>query len=108
MNATYVQEGKNLDYTNETEDIITAGTVIVLGTIVGVAATNIEPGEIGTIATTGVWEVAKDSNAITAGAIVYYNDESDVATATTDEAKLGIAIAEAAAEDGTVLVRLNG
>lgn len=64
MKATYVQKGENINYKNPTEDKITLGTLIIIGAICAVAADDIEPGEIGTVATTGSWNVPKDNTAI--------------------------------------------
>lgn len=43
---------------------------------------DIEPGEIGTVATTGSWNIPKDNTAIEIGEKVYYDSENDVATKT--------------------------
>lgn len=117
MKAEYTQEGKNIYYKNPTEETIMAGTLVVLGTICCIAATNIEPGKLGTLATTGVWLMPKDTTEIRAGEKVYYDAENDIATATalveseTENAQnvvLGYAIAEAGADTLSVLIKLNG
>lgn len=121
MKAEYSHKGENLDYINPTEETITAGTVVVLGEICGVAATMIEPGELGTLATVGVWTMEKDASEITAGAKVYYDAENDVVTATAATEKevgetkeniqntfVGYATKDASTDASTVDVRLNG
>ena len=85
MKATYVQKGENINYKNPTEDKITLGTLIIIGAICAVAADDIEPGEIGTVATTGSWNVPKDKDNV-----------------------IGYAIESADAESSTVKVKLNG
>lgn len=109
MKATYIQPGDTLDYTNPTESTIEAGTVIVFGSKAAIAAADIPANETGAITLTGAWEIPKDNTAITAGATVYYNAESDKATATAEEnTAIGTAIAAFGAEATTVIVRLNG
>ena len=98
MKATYVQKGENINYKNPTEDKITLGTLIIIGAICAVAADDIEPGEIGTVATTGSWNIPKDNTAIEIGEKVYYDSENDI----------GYAIESADAESSTVKVKLNG
>ena len=58
-NATYVQRGEALDYTNSTEAVIPAGSVISLTTRIGVAGTNIDPGAVGSIHVVGVFSMDK-------------------------------------------------
>ena len=129
MKAMYEQKGDNWDYANPTNEIIEAGTLIVMGDVVGVAATRILPGKIGTVATTGVWAVPKDTSKFTVGEHVIYDEENDVATALTaaettvgeseqesaDVAEItekaaifiGVAIENASADSSTVLIKLN-
>lgn len=129
MKAVYVQKGDTLDYINSTDTVIEAGTAIKMGMIFGVAATDIAPGERGTIVTTGVWELPKDTSVITAGENVIYDEEKDLISAMTvsepiavvegeqessdpqevateDISFIGVAIADAAVTDSTVLVKL--
>lgn len=65
--ASYWQRGESLDYVNETGEMIEAGEVIAFGERVGVASTDIAPGEKGAIAVEGVFEVPKGDDAIGAG-----------------------------------------
>lgn len=114
MKAEYQQEGKILNYTNPTEDFIEAGTLIIYGDICGIAATDMASGQLGTIATTGVWKMPKDKAAITGGAKVYYDEENNVVTATASAAKetsnvfVGICVEEADTTAAFAYVRLNG
>ncbi len=53
--ATYIQIGDRIDYKNATGTTIKAGDVVALGTNrIAVADCQIEPGELGTLALTGV------------------------------------------------------
>lgn len=108
MKAEYYQLGETLNYTNPTDEFVSAGTFIVFGSICGVAATDLAPEQLGTLATKGVWQMQKDAAAITGGAKVYYDEENDVITATAGDIFVGIAIADADAAETTVYVRLNG
>jgi predicted RecA/RadA family phage recombinase len=109
MKAEYINRGDNIDYVNPTEETIDAGTIVTLGEICGVAACRIGAGDLGTLATRGVWAIPKDTSEITAGAKVYYDAESDTATATAGSSPaIGVAIADAGADAGVVAVRLNG
>jgi len=108
MKATYWQKGETLDYTNSTVSAIEANTVINLVTRVGIAGTTIAAGETGTVVVVGVFEMDKTAaEAITRGTLVYFNGTSITATA-TDNTHAGYAVADAAAADATVLVKLLG
>ena len=108
--AAYWQRGESLDYVNETTAIIEEGRI-------GVAGTMINPGEIGSLCMTGVYEIAKTGKAeIKMGAAVYFDgtgitDAAD--NGKTDGEKegyipAGYAARTAAAEDEVILVKLPG
>ncbi len=116
MTATHIQRGDNLDYINPTDETIAPGTVIVLGDRCGVAAAAIPPGKTGALAMTGVYELAKStSEEIKAGTEVYYDAATDTATtvgaavegddATSVNAIIGYAVADAAETSAAVLVK---
>ena len=72
-NATYVQRGEALDYTNSTEAVIPAGSVVSLTTRIGVAGTNIDPGAVGSIHVVGVFSMDKtDSEEVAMGDALYF------------------------------------
>ena len=112
--ATYLQRGEALDFTNATSDIIEAGSIIALGDHIGVAGTNINPGEVGSVHVVGCFEIAKTtaSDEIAQGASVYFDGTGITTTAPSGEGKIttviGYAAAASAATDATVLVKLNG
>lgn len=124
MKAEFRQKGDTLNYINPTDDFVEAGTLVIFGDICGITATDIAPGQLGTLATTGVWEMPKDAAKITGGAKVYYDEANDVVTATastTQKAEdeggtdttinnvfVGIAVKDADADATIVAVRLNG
>ena len=108
MKATYWQKGDTLDYTNGTASAIEANTVINLVTRVGIAGTTIAAGETGSVVVAGVFEMDKKAaEAITLGALVYFDGTAITATATAN-APAGYAVAGAAAADTTILVKLLG
>ena len=108
MKARYVQRGESIDYTPETD--VAAGDIIKIGNLVGVAKLDIKAGELGALALTGVYEVAKAAGtAFAAGAEVGWDAASKkaVAAGASGSAKFGHAVADADAADGAVFVRLQ-
>jgi len=107
--ATFVQDGKSIDYTPVAA--VAAGDVVVLGNIVGVAKLDIAASKLGALAIEGVFDVAKatgSSSAITAGSKVYWDAVSEVATTTAGSNKcMGYAIKDAGDDDATVRVKLE-
>lgn len=108
MKATYWQKGQSLDYTNGTNAIIEANTVLVIGSLIGIAGTDIEPGETGSVHVEGVFQMPKkDAAAIAMGAAVYWNASDGITTTASGNTLAGYA-AEASAEGAeTILVKLN-
>lgn len=108
MNARYVQRGDAIDYT-PTEDVAAGDVVILAGKLAGVAKLDIKAGELGALALTGVYEVAKSPGvAFAAGMEVGWNASTKqaVAAGASGSVKIGHAVALAGASDPTVLVRL--
>ena len=135
MKATYLQRGEALDFVNKTESTIPAFTILVVGDMVGIAGTDIEPGATGVIYVCGVFEMPKSTDAaISMGTKVYFDgtgvttdatatseietteaepgaeepnaEESE--TVTVNNTFLGYAAADAAATDSVVIVKLIG
>ncbi len=108
MNARYVQRGDAIDYT-PIDDVAAGDVVILAGKLVGVAKLDIKAGELGALALSGVYEVAKSPGvAFAVGTEVGWNaaDRQAVAAGASGSAKIGHAVALAGASDPTVLVRL--
>lgn len=114
--AAYWQRGETLDYKNDTDTKIEANTVISFGSHIGVAGTDILPGELGSLHVTGVFEIPKTATtAIEMGATVYF-DGTGITTAANDGATpsptayplAGYAAQAAAAADTVILVKLAG
>jgi predicted RecA/RadA family phage recombinase len=106
MATNYVQEGKTLNYTAGAD--ITSGQFVLIGTIGGVAKTDIVSGKTGAVHVCGVFSLPKASGAVTQGAKLYWDEsESEVTTTATDNTLIGVAAAAAASGDSNVHVLLN-
>lgn len=105
--ATFVQLGKNIDYT--ATEAVEYMAIVPLTTCVGVALENIEAGGTGTVTLEGVYDMpAGTSEAIDAGAAVYYDATNDVITATAgSNTPAGMAVAAKTASASTVRVRIG-
>lgn len=108
MNASYWQKGETLDYIPTTD--VENSAVIDLDTRVGVAGTAIAAGDHGQIHVVGVFTMDKAAGVtIDMGAALYYDATADVITTTAaGNTPAGYAAGPAAANDGTVLVKLLG
>lgn len=92
--ATYWQRGEALDYTNGTSNIIKAGTVIKIGTRIGIAGDDIAPKASGILHVAGVYDFKKTgTNEIKMGTTVYFDGTGITETAGSN------AVAGYAAED---------
>lgn len=108
MKATYWQKGQSLDYTNGTNATIEANTVLVIGSLIGIAGTDIEPGETGSVHVEGVFQMQKkDSTAINMGTAVYWNATDGITATSTNNTFAGYAAETSAAGAETILVKLN-
>ena len=104
--ASFWQRGESLDYKNGTGAVIEANTVIDLTTRIGVAGTTINPGEVGSLHVTGVYQLPKTGKTeIAMGAAVTF-DGTGITTGSGTPA--GYAAATAAASDTVILVKLLG
>jgi len=109
--ATFVHDGKSIDYTPGAD--VSAGDVVVQNDLVGIAKLDIASGALGALAVTGVFDLPKATGvgeAIAAGAKVYWDAGGSIAT--TDPAAgankyLGKTIRAAGDDDATVRVRLE-
>ncbi|MGN0852411.1 MAG: DUF2190 family protein [Kiritimatiellia bacterium] len=108
MDARFIQRGDAIDYT-PLADVAAGDIVILSGKLAGVAKLDIKAGELGALALTGVYEVAKSSGiAFAAGMEVGWSaaDRKAVAAGASGSIKIGHAVALTGASDATVLVRL--
>ncbi len=106
MQARFIHDGKSIDFFPATD--IPAGSVVVIGDLVGVAKLDIVAGHLGAIHVTGVYEIAKGETEIPLGSKLYWDDTAKQATLTAGTNKpLGISVRLALAESGTVRVRIG-
>lgn len=104
MKAKRFSEGNSINYTATAD--LEAGAVVVIGEIVGITTYPVVSGSPCALAVEGIFEIAKDSSAITAGAKVYWNGTAVTTTAEGGTA-CGHAVATAGADDAAVLVKIN-
>jgi len=105
--ATYMQEGKQIDYTPT--GAVAAGEVVEVSQLVGVASSAIAANELGAIQVEGVFDFKKTAAlAISLGALVYWDDTANEANVTSASNMLiGKCVKAALAADATVRVRLD-
>ena len=116
MANNHIQPGKVLDYTNATGAAIASGAVVPVGTILGVALSDIAAGATGSVAIDGVFAVPKVAGtAITQGAAVIFKAATKaftVAVGTTASGDISgacaVAFAAAAADATKVHVKFTG
>lgn len=90
---------------------VSAGDGLLVGGnyLFGVCAIDAAEGAETEIATVGVFDLAKATGAIAAGARVYWDDTAKVATGTaTGNRRIGVATVAAGSGDATVRCRLDG
>lgn len=106
-NATYYQRGEALDYTNAGSDKIAVGTVVKIGTRIGVAGDDIAPKATGTLHVSGVFEFKKTSGSeIKMGTTVYF-DGTGITETEASNTPAGYAAEDAGASAGTIKVKIG-
>ena len=108
--ARYIQDSEAIDYTPASA--VSAGQVVVLADLIGVAKLDIAANVLGALHLTGVYDFPKvttGGSAIAVGTTVYWNSDTYNAQATASTYKqLGKVVKAAADADATVRVVLNG
>ena len=111
MKANYWQKGVSIDYKNTTDAKIEAETVVDLGTRIGIAGTDILPGEVGSLITEGVFIFKKTttSEEIALGAAVYYDGTGITKTSAGESANtpVGWAVKASSSSEADVYVKLE-
>ena len=106
LEATFIQDGLSIDYTPDAA--IAAGQVVVLGKTCFVAKTPIAADALGALAAAGVYDVLKTGALeFDVGEAVHWNDTTNLATKTTTDVYMGVAVKAAAAADATVRTHLR-
>jgi len=107
MAQNLIQRGDVLDYTNGGSTTIASGTPILIGVRLGIAMTDIAPGQVGAVRVQGVFSVPKDAEAISQGEQLYWDAAHSAATGTAgSNVPVGWAFASAASGDATVKMKL--
>lgn len=108
--ATYYQRGETFDYKNTGASTIEAGTILVIGSRVGVAGADIPAGEVGTVHVEGCYWInlaAAAAAAVDQGTLIYLNEDLAATTTATDNTLAGYLAAPIAIGDTKALVKLN-
>lgn len=107
--AAFWQRGEALDYINTGTAVIEANTVITFGGHIGIAGTDILPGETGSLHVAGVFEMPKTAEgAVVMGTDVYFDGDGITDTKGDGTVLAGYAAQAAAAGDTVILVKLAG
>lgn len=106
----FVKRGNVIDYPNATGNDINSGDLVFVGSLVGVAQTDIAAGTTGAVLLEGVFNIAKAAGAITIGAKLYWiTSSSNLTTTSTANTFVGYAHIAALTGDATVALQLaNG
>ncbi len=106
--AIYYQNGKNIDFINNTESMINAGDIVNLSCKIAVAGGTIPVGETGAVITTGVFRLPKSTaSAINNGVPVFFDTDTGEVCEDKSKVPAGITVAAAGASDSTVLVDIS-
>lgn len=108
LKATYLHRGEVIDYKNETEKTIEAGTLISARYLVGVAASDIPPHETGALHIEGIFSIPKDASlALELGDSVCLSAEKKLQKHVDGDSPVGVVVAKPANQATSVLVKIN-
>jgi len=106
----FIQRGETLTLT--APYAVSSGGGALVGSIFGVAVTDVASGEDGEFQVAGVFDLVRETGASTGwsqGALIYWDNTNKRVTKTSTSNKLiGVAVRAAADGDATGRVRLNG
>lgn len=107
--AIYRNKGETIEYTNPSSTkVVEAGTIVSLTSRIGIAAAEIPAAAVGCVHVVGVYELPKTASlAIAAGDLVYFSTSTNAVTKTNTDVPCGFAVAEAAADDTVVYVKIG-
>lgn len=104
----FVRRGHVLNYTNASGATIASGTIVIVGSLAGVAVADIADEAAGELNLKGVYALPKATGAVTQGAKLYYDSTNKVLTTTASGNTLCAFAADAALSgDATVNAVLN-
>ena len=108
MAKNLIQKGDVLDLIAPTGGVV-SGAPVLIGSILVVPLVTAAETEVFAGQVVGVFEVAKATGVIAAGAKVYWNaTNSNLTTTASGNTLVGVAVEAAASGDATVKVRLDG
>lgn len=108
MATNFVQDGTSIEFTNSTGSDIKSGDAVVVGSLVGIAVTDIPADETGTLLTEGVYQLPKVSaDVIGQGEYVYLDSDGNITITSTDNSLAGKAWIDAVASTEEVHVKIN-
>lgn len=107
--TNFVQEADWMTYTNSGSTTVAAGSVVVIGDMIGIAVADIAAGATGTVKTKGVFTLAATTNeAYVAGQQLYWKAAtSKLIDDPTGNEKAGRAWAAKASAGTTVAISIN-
>ena len=108
MQAQFIHDGKHIDFTPPVD--VPIGSIVIQGDLVGITKRDLKEGVLGSIAVEGVFEIPKDpadGEVYTLGQKVYVTVEGRVTDTEAGNVYLGKVVADAAATDKFVRVRLS-
>ena len=107
MAKNFVQEGSALNYTASGADVA-SGDFVLIGSLGGIAKSDIADGKTGAVHIRGVFSVAKASGTVTQGQKLYWSStNSNLTTTASGNTFVGIASEAAASGDASVKILLN-
>lgn len=103
MSTNYIQKGDVLNYTADKN--VLSGELVIIGSIAGVAKTDIALGSTGAVHITGIYSLPKGNEGIPQGSKVYWN--KNVTITKGQSPAIGIAANSTISSDGFAQVLLN-
>lgn len=107
MSKTYLVPGHKINYSNATGSAIASSDVVFIGTLPGVAETDIADGDVGVVEVCGVHLLKKNTGfTVAQGDKLYWNVSSKYVTKTVTDKLLGQAWSAQGSNDTSVEVKL--
>jgi len=106
MNATFVQRGEAVDFVPTRN--VEAGEILRFGSLLGIVKIPVKNGELGALHLSGIYDVVKAAEAISAGSRVFWSETANAATLDSlGNAFLGVAACHSQAGGAKVRIILN-
>lgn len=107
IHAAYIQSGDQIDFTNSGEEVIVSGSLVSLGYISGVAASDIPAKATGVLTIRGIFDIAKETaTEFKAGDQICLR-ENKLQKHIDGDQPVGVAVADAGNDSATVRIALN-